>query len=89
MGYPKPSPNPNPNPNRDLPWLLAHTRLPILAKGILHPDDAVLAARAGCKVRRWEAEPPNPNPKPKSNPNPNPNPNPDPDDAVLAAIDHL
>lgn len=32
---------------RDLPWLLGQTRLPVLAKGVLHPCDAKLLARAG------------------------------------------
>jgi 4-hydroxymandelate oxidase len=31
----------------DLAWLQAHTRLPILLKGILHPDDARLACELG------------------------------------------
>ena len=31
----------------DLDWLLAHTRLPVLVKGVLHPDDARRAVRAG------------------------------------------
>ena len=31
----------------DLAWLQAHTRLPILLKGILHPDDARLACERG------------------------------------------
>jgi len=32
---------------KDLAWLRKQTRLPILLKGILHPDDAKLAVRAG------------------------------------------
>lgn len=31
----------------DVAWLQAHTRLPVLLKGILHPDDARQAARLG------------------------------------------
>lgn len=31
----------------DLDWLLVHTRLPVLVKGVLHPDDARRAVRAG------------------------------------------
>lgn len=32
---------------RDLEWLLATTRLPVIVKGILHPDDAVRAVDLG------------------------------------------
>jgi len=32
---------------RDLPWLLGQTRLPVLAKGVLHPCDAKVLKRAG------------------------------------------
>ncbi len=32
----------------DLDWLRAQTRLPLLVKGLLHADDAVRAADAGC-----------------------------------------
>jgi isopentenyl diphosphate isomerase/L-lactate dehydrogenase-like FMN-dependent dehydrogenase len=32
---------------KDLAWLRKQTRLPILLKGILHPDDAKLAVKAG------------------------------------------
>jgi lactate 2-monooxygenase len=32
---------------KDLPWLRRHTRLPILVKGIQHPEDAHEAVRAG------------------------------------------
>ena len=32
---------------RDLEWLLATTRLPVVVKGILHPDDAVRAVDLG------------------------------------------
>jgi len=32
---------------RDLLWLKAHTRLPIFVKGVLHPDDALLAVEQG------------------------------------------
>jgi isopentenyl diphosphate isomerase/L-lactate dehydrogenase-like FMN-dependent dehydrogenase len=32
---------------KDLAWLRKQTRLPIVLKGILHPDDAKLAVRAG------------------------------------------
>ena len=31
----------------DLEWLLAFTRLPVIVKGILHPDDAAQAVRLG------------------------------------------
>lgn len=31
----------------DVAWLLSHTRLPVLLKGILHPDDARQALRLG------------------------------------------
>lgn len=31
----------------DLPWLLGQTRLPVLAKGVLHPCDAKVLKRAG------------------------------------------
>jgi 4-hydroxymandelate oxidase len=31
----------------DIQWLLSETRLPILLKGITHPDDAVMARNAG------------------------------------------
>jgi 4-hydroxymandelate oxidase len=31
----------------DLEWLLGHTRLPVLLKGVLHPDDALQAHRQG------------------------------------------
>lgn len=31
----------------DIEWLLGVTRLPVLLKGIMHPDDALLAQRAG------------------------------------------
>jgi len=31
----------------DVAWLQAHTRLPLLLKGVLHPDDAVQAAALG------------------------------------------
>ena len=32
---------------RDLEWLLATTRLPVIVKGVLHPDDAVRAVDLG------------------------------------------
>ena len=32
----------------DLAWLRAQTRLPLLIKGILHPDDARMAMESGC-----------------------------------------
>jgi isopentenyl diphosphate isomerase/L-lactate dehydrogenase-like FMN-dependent dehydrogenase len=32
----------------DLGWLRAQTRLPLLIKGILHPDDARMAMESGC-----------------------------------------
>ncbi len=32
----------------DVAWLLEQTRLPVLLKGILHPDDAVQARAIGC-----------------------------------------
>lgn len=32
---------------RDLEWLLATTRLPVIVKGVLHPDDAEQAAEMG------------------------------------------
>lgn len=32
----------------DLAWLRAQTQLPLLVKGLLHPDDAEQALRAGC-----------------------------------------
>ena len=32
---------------KDLEWLLASTRLPVIVKGILHPDDAALAVDMG------------------------------------------
>jgi len=31
----------------DIAWLTAHTRLPVIAKGILHPDDALAVVAAG------------------------------------------
>lgn len=31
----------------DLTWLMAHTTLPVVVKGVLHPDDAVELGRAG------------------------------------------
>ncbi|MFZ3561244.1 alpha-hydroxy acid oxidase [Streptomyces sp. BH055] len=31
----------------DIEWLVAHTRLPVVGKGVLHPDDARLACSAG------------------------------------------
>lgn len=35
---------------RDLEWLVAHTELPIIGKGILHPEDARLAVEAGLQA---------------------------------------
>ena len=32
---------------RDLEWLLAFTRLPVIVKGVLHPEDAAQAVRLG------------------------------------------
>jgi 4-hydroxymandelate oxidase len=32
----------------DLDWLRAQTKLPLLVKGLLHPDDASRAAESGC-----------------------------------------
>lgn len=32
---------------RDLEWLLSLTRLPVVVKGVLHPDDALRAAELG------------------------------------------
>ena len=32
----------------DVAWLRQQTRLPLLVKGLLHPNDAVLAVDAGC-----------------------------------------
>ena len=32
---------------KDLDWLLATTRLPVIVKGVLHPDDAVRAVDMG------------------------------------------
>ncbi len=32
---------------RDLEWLLGFTRLPVIVKGVLHPDDAAQAVRLG------------------------------------------
>lgn len=33
----------------ELEWLCAHTRLPVLVKGVLHPDDARQALRSGAR----------------------------------------
>lgn len=33
---------------RELDWLLSLTKLPVILKGILHPDDAALAVEHGC-----------------------------------------
>lgn len=35
---------------QDVKWLVGHTKLPIIAKGILRPDDALQAIDAGCKA---------------------------------------
>ena len=35
---------------RDLEWLVAHTELPIIGKGILHPEDARFAVEAGLQA---------------------------------------
>ena len=32
---------------RDMEWLVGHTKLPVAGKGVLHPQDAVLAAESG------------------------------------------
>ena len=33
----------------DLAWLVNNTRLPVIAKGVLHPEDAARAVECGCK----------------------------------------
>lgn len=35
---------------RDLDWLVEQTELPVVVKGLVRPDDAVLAAKAGAKA---------------------------------------
>lgn len=34
----------------DVKWLVGYTKLPVIAKGILRPDDALRAIEAGCKA---------------------------------------
>lgn len=33
----------------DVKWLVAFTKLPVIAKGVLRPDDAIKAIECGCK----------------------------------------
>jgi len=35
---------------RDIEWLCANTRLPVIVKGVCHPDDALRSADAGAKA---------------------------------------
>jgi len=34
---------------KDLAWICSNTTLPVVCKGVLTPEDAILAARAGCR----------------------------------------